>query len=101
MKYVSHKFFAGVDWGSEFHQVCVINQTGSIMGEQSFAHGGEGLCEMVQWILEVSRSASRQIDVAIEVPHGPVVETLMKHGFGAYSVRCFSGELSHIMCHLP
>ena len=87
MKYVSHKFFAGVDWGSEFHQVCVINQTGSIMGEQSFAHGGEGLCEMVQWILEVSRSASRQIDVAIEVPHGPVVETLMKHGFGAYSVN--------------
>lgn len=87
MKFVNHKFFAGVDWGSEFHQVCVIDQAGSILGEQSFAHGGEGLGEMVQWILEVSRSASQQIGVAIEIPHGPVVETLMKHGFGAYSVN--------------
>jgi hypothetical protein len=31
---------AGVDWGSEKHQVCLLDARGSIVGEREFAHSG-------------------------------------------------------------
>ena len=69
-------FFAGIDWGSASHQVCITDQIGSTLGEKAFNHTGKGLCEMAQWLIELSRSTADDIAVAIEVPHGPVVETL-------------------------
>ena len=33
-------WFAGVDWGSEQHQVCVLDAAGKVKGERAFAHGG-------------------------------------------------------------
>jgi len=29
----------GVDWGSEKHLVCILDQQGSVAGERSFPHG--------------------------------------------------------------
>lgn len=43
---------------------------------------GEGLAEMAAWLLAVSGAAgSSQIYVAIEVPHGAVMETLIERDF--------------------
>ena len=87
MQCLNHKFFAGIDWGSVSHQVCVVDQTGSILGERAFAHGGKGLGEMAEWILKISNSGPQQIAAAIEVPHGPVVESLMEYGFSVHSLN--------------
>ena len=87
MRSVNYKFLAGIDWGSASHQACVIDHTGSILGEHSFPHGGKGLGEMVRWIMDVCESAPRQVAVAIEVPHGPVVEVLMENGFCVHSIN--------------
>ena len=32
-------WFVGVDWGSEKHQVCILDQQGTVVGERSFPHG--------------------------------------------------------------
>jgi hypothetical protein len=41
------RFFAGIDWATETHQVCLIEaEGGKIIGERAFAHGGEGLAEL-------------------------------------------------------
>ena len=80
-------FFAGVDWGRVSHQVCVIDQQGSVIGEKSFKHTGCGLFEMARWVMKVSGSEACDIAVAIEVNHGPVVESLLDQGFGVYSVN--------------
>ena len=37
------EWFVGVDWGSEAHQVCIIDGEGSVRGERSFTHTGSGL----------------------------------------------------------
>ena len=87
MQSVNYKFLAGIDWGSQSHQVCVIDQSGSILGERSFPHGGKGLGEMVQWIVDVCESGPQQVAAAIEVPHGPVVESLMARGFCVHSIN--------------
>lgn len=42
---------------------------------------------MVRWIMDVCESAPRQVAVAIEVPHGPVVEVLMENGFCVHSIN--------------
>ena len=80
-------FFAGIDWGRGFHQVCVIDQEGSVVGEKSFRHTGAGLFEMAQWVMKVSGSKARNIAAAIEVNHGPVVESLLEQGFWVYSIN--------------
>jgi hypothetical protein len=36
-------WFAGVDWGSEQHQVCILDAAGKVKGERAFPHGGAGL----------------------------------------------------------
>ena len=81
-------WFAGVDWASEAHHVCVVGGDGSKREERIFRHGGAGLAEMADWIAAwCGGAAPEDIPVAIEIPHGPVVESLMDHGFAVYSIN--------------
>jgi len=79
-------WFAGVDWGSEKHQVCILDQQGTIAGERSFPHSGAGLAELGDWLLSIT-GAANTVAVAIEVPHGPVVDSLIDRGFAAYTIN--------------
>ena len=63
----------GVGWGS--HHVCAIDG-GGVLGERSFAHGGEGLAGMADWISNLLAM------VAIEVPHGPMVNGALRSSCG-------------------
>jgi Transposase len=72
-------WFVGVDWGSERHQVCLLSAQGTIVGEGDFPHSGKGLTELADWILAIAGLASA-VAVAIEVPHGPVVDVLLDRG---------------------
>jgi hypothetical protein len=76
------EWYAGVDWASESHHVFLTDADGRRIAERSFQHGGEGLAEMAAWLMATSGAAAAfQIQVAIEVPHGPVVETLIERAF--------------------
>ena len=81
-----HACFAGVDWASETHHVCVVSADGAKREERTFRHGGAGLAEMAEWIAAKSGGFAPYIPVAIEVPHGPVVESLMDRGFAVYAI---------------
>src|SRR5204863_5909884 len=79
-------WFAGVDWGSERHQVCLLDARGTTVGEREFPHSGEGLAELGDWLLSMASAAST-VAVAIEVPHGPVVDALIDRGFVVYAIN--------------
>ena len=79
-------WFAGVDWGSERHQVCLLDAGGTTLGEREFPHSGEGLAELGDWLLSMASAAST-VAVAIEVPHGPVVDALIDRGFVVYAIN--------------
>ncbi|MDE2670118.1 MAG: transposase, partial [Chloroflexota bacterium] len=83
----SKAWFAGVDWASEAHHVCVVSGDGSKREERIFRHGGAGLAEMADWIAAKCGGSAPDTPVAIEVPHGPVVESLMDRGFAVYSIN--------------
>jgi hypothetical protein len=79
-------WFAGIDWGSEQHQVCVVDAQGDIVGERAFPHGGTGLADLCDWLLSVCGAADT-VAVGIEVPHGPVVDTLIDRGFVLHAIN--------------
>jgi Transposase len=79
-------WFAAVDWGSEHHQACSLDAAGRIKGERAFPHGGAGLTALCDWLVsEAGDPAS--VAVAIEVPHGPVVDALQDRGFAVHAIN--------------
>ncbi len=79
--------FAGIDWGSEHHQACLVDGDGKVLGEKSFPHSGAGLARMCDWLRAVAGTEEAHIAVGIEVPHGPVVDSLLEQGFAAFAIN--------------
>src|SRR5215216_5532147 len=79
-------WFAGVDWGSERHQVCLLDAAGQVVGERAFRHDGAGLAALCDWLVSIAGEPSR-VAVAIEVPHGPVVDALLDRGFAVHAIN--------------
>jgi transposase len=80
------RWFAGVDWGSERHQVCLLDGAGAVVGERAFAHDGAGLVALCDWLVSLAGDPGA-VAVAIEVPHGPVVDVLLDRGFAVHAIN--------------
>jgi transposase len=80
-------WFAGLDWAYESHQVVLVDAHGTVAGERTFPHGGEGLGAMCDWILTTAGVPPEATGAAVEVPHGPVVETLMERGLQVHAIN--------------
>lgn len=80
-------WFVGIDWATQNHRVCLLDAEGRRVGEREFVHGGAGLTELRDWLLEKTKAAPGRIAVAIEMPHGPVVEMLLEHGFTVFAIN--------------
>ena len=79
-------WFAGVDWGSEKHQVCLLDAAGKVVGEREVRHGGAGLAALCDWLVSIAGEPGR-VAVAIEVPHGPIVDALLDRGFAVHAIN--------------
>ncbi len=79
-------WFAGIDWGSEKHQVCLLDAAGQVVGEREFRHGGAGLAALCDWLVSVAGEPGR-VAVAIEVSHRPVVDALLDRGFAVHAIN--------------
>jgi transposase len=69
-------FFAGLDWASQTHAVCVIDEHGSVLERLDVDHDAAGLAELKRRLERWHRPP-----VAIERPSGLVVDTLVEAGF--------------------
>jgi transposase len=67
--------FAGLDWASRVHAVCVIDENGGIKTRFEIAHDGSGLRELCCQLRGFG-----SIAVAIERPSGLLVDTLIEAG---------------------
>ena len=82
----TRRWFAGVDWGSERHQACLLDGAGVVAGERAFRHDAAGLGALCDWLVSVAGHPG-DVAVAIEVPHGPVVDTLLDRGFAVHAIN--------------
>ena len=79
------EIYAGIDWPAQTHQVAVVDADGEILGEREFAHSGDGLAEMADWIL--GHSPDGKAAAAIEKPHGPEVDALLERGAAVFALN--------------
>jgi transposase len=81
------QFFAGIDWGSDKHRVCLINRDGQVMAERWIEHSGDSLAELAAWLRQHASNSPSLLAAAIEIPRGAIVETLLEHGFTVFSIN--------------
>jgi len=79
--------YVGVDWASATHYVYALDADGGKLGHRAFAHSGDGLADLVDWIRKTTGGEPERVAIGIEVPHGPVVESLMDAGFLVHAVN--------------
>ena len=71
--------FAGIDWASADHAVCVIDESAKVLHRAMVAHTRDGLAELVRALREFGPPAD--LPVAIERPSGLLVDALVEAGF--------------------
>jgi transposase len=81
-----YRIYVGIDWASEAHQACVLHHERGIVAERSFAHAGKAIVEFAQWLSGLTDDPG-QVAIAIEIPRGAVVETLVERGFHVYAIN--------------
>lgn len=69
--------FAGIDWASADHAVCVIDECAKVLHRAMVAHTREGLAELVRAL----RRFGSDLPIAIERPSGLLVDFLVEAGF--------------------
>ena len=74
----AYEFFAGIDWGTEKHRVCLMNREGRTLAERWIEHSGNSLAELTAWFRQQTSDSPSALVVAIEIPRGAVVETLLE-----------------------
>lgn len=76
------KCFAGLDWASRTHAVCLIDSRGSVRAEFEVSHDAAGLAQLVRRLKAVHVDS-----VAIERPSGLVVDALLEGGLQVVPVH--------------
>ena len=70
------KCFAGLDWASQTHAACVIDEHGTVGVQFEIKHDAAGLAELCRRLHSAGVTA-----VAIERPSGLIVDALLEAGF--------------------
>ncbi len=79
--------FAGFDWASEKHDVCVVNGAGQVVLALEFADTAEGWAQLARQLEPLGR-----VGVAIETSRGPAVERLLALGVTVFPMNPKAAE---------
>jgi transposase len=83
----SYGWFVGVDWATQAHRVCVVDADGRLVAERAVAHAGDAIGEWIDWLVQRTGDDPERVAVAIEIPRGALVETLVERGFHVYTLN--------------
>jgi transposase len=81
-----YDLYVGVDWATQAHQICVLGSGGDRLEDQAVPHTGAGLAALVSRLRQRVSDPAR-IAVAIEVPHGAVVDVLLEQGCHVFAIN--------------
>ena len=80
------RHYIGIDWATEAHRICLLDQNGQPCAKVSIPHSGAGLDQLLEWL------ASHGVEpafaaVAIETPRGALVETLVERHYAVFAIN--------------
>ncbi len=79
-----YRLYVGIDWASTAHRVVSLNAARAVVADQEVAHTGAALAALADELIARAGGRAAAVAVAIEVPRGPVVETLLERGCAVY-----------------
>jgi transposase len=82
----SYDIYVGIDWGTETHQVCVLDAQSGRHEQWRVAHSGAGLAELTAKLRALTSDPAR-IAVGLETPRGAVIDTLLDLGGHVFAVN--------------
>jgi transposase len=82
-----YRYFVGIDWATESHEVCLLNAEQQVVDRKAVEHSGSGIAQFVEYLEKLSSSDPEQVAIGIEIPRGALVETLVERGFAVYSLN--------------
>lgn len=80
------RYYLGVDWADEFHQVWVSAAEGKKVAEMTIEQSMKGLSEFGRWLHEC-QGEGIELWAAIEKPQGRIVDFLLDHAVVVYPVN--------------
>jgi len=86
------RFFVGIDWASQAHAVCVIDDTARIHWQGSVPHTAEGLTDLLARLRRWSPHGPLRI--ALERPSGLLVDALLDAGLEVVPIHPYALKAS-------
>lgn len=83
----TYEILVGIDWATETHQVCVLTPEGKPLLERTVEHKAPAIHAFIETLIARVGGRAASIAVAIEVPRGGLVETLLERGLHVYSLN--------------
>lgn len=87
MTFPAPRIFVGIDWAQDKHDICIRSPEGKTLAEFVVANTAVELASLSQRLSNLAEGVNAAAAVAIEIPHGPVVETLLDAGISVFSIN--------------
>lgn len=82
-----YRLYVGIDWATTAHRVVILDAARRVVAEREVAHTGAALAALADELTARAGGEPAAVAVAIEVPRGPVVETLLERGCAVYALN--------------
>ena len=79
------RFFVGLDWASDAHAVCLIDERGTVRWQTSVPHSATGLDTLARRLRRWRQRGA--LAIALERPSGLLVDTLVHAGFDVVPIH--------------
>jgi transposase len=81
------RWFVGIDWASETHEICVIDREGRVCERRQVPHTAAALQALVDRLGELAAGDPGTVAIGIEMPRGALVEVLVERGFAVWAIN--------------
>lgn len=87
MTYEGEALFVGIDWSVGEQVAALVSDEGRVVGERSFLCTGDALATFCEELRKLVGDEPARAHVAIETPHGAIVDTLLDQGFSVFAIN--------------
>src|SRR2546425_2353027 len=78
--------FLGIDWAEAYHDVCLLDEQGKVLGKRRVIEGLEGVRRLHELVAEHAEEPE-QVVVGIETDRGLLVRALLGAGYQVYAIN--------------
>jgi transposase len=82
-------WFAGIDWADAQHEVVVIDEAGTRVGQLQVSHCARGVDQLIAWLRASGDIATcaEHLACLIETTQGVLITAVLEHGWPVYPVN--------------